>query len=75
MRYPHVDERDIRLMEMCREVARICISDEFKRLNRDLAKFYRKSGMKDAFLLAFQDSLFSMYTEMDDDHQLSIEYN
>lgn len=75
MRSPHVDERDIRLMELCREVALICISDEFKRLNRDLVKFYRKSGMPDAFLLAFQDSLFSLYTEMDDDRQLSFEYN
>ena len=59
-------------MEWCREVARICISEEFKRLNRDLLKFYRKSGMDDAFLLAFQDSLFS---EFDDDRQVSIEYN
>lgn len=62
-------------MEWCREVARICISEEFKRLNRDLLKFYRKSGMDDAFLLAFQDSLFSLFVEFDDDRQVSIEYN
>jgi hypothetical protein len=75
VRGPHVDERDERLMEWCREVARICVSDEFKRLNRDLLKFYRKSGVNDAFLLAFQDSLFSLFTESDDDHQVSFEYN
>jgi hypothetical protein len=62
-------------MEWCREVARICISDEFKRLNRDLVKFYRKSGMDDAFLLAFQDSLFSLFTEPHGDRQVSLEYN
>ena len=62
-------------MEWCREIARICISDEFKRLNRDLLKFYRKNGMDDAFLLAFQDSLFSLFVEFDDDRQVSIEYN
>ncbi|MCX7568567.1 hypothetical protein OS242_01115 [Tumebacillus sp. DT12] len=75
MRYPYVDERDTRLMEWCREVARICISDEFKQLNRDLVKFYRKSGKDDALMLAFQDSLFSMFTELDDDRQVSLEYN
>lgn len=75
MRYPHVDERDERLMEWCREVARICVSDEFKRLNRDLLKFYRKSGLDNAFLLAFQDSLFSLFTESDDDRQVSFEFN
>jgi hypothetical protein len=75
VRHPYVDERDERLMEWCREVARICISDEFKRLNRDLVKFYRKSGMDDAFLLAFQDSLFSLFTESDGYRQVSLEYN
>lgn len=75
MRYPYVDERDERLMEWCREVARICVSDEFKQLNRDLLKFYRKSGMTDPFLLAFQDSLFSLFTELDGDRQVLIEYN
>jgi len=62
-------------MEWCREVARICVSDEFKQLNRDLLKFYRKSGMTDPFLLAFQDSLFSLFTELDGDRQVLIEYN
>jgi len=62
-------------MEWCREVARICISDEFKQLNRDLVKFYRKSGQDDALVLAFQDSLFSLFTELDDDRQVSLEYN
>jgi hypothetical protein len=75
VRYPYVDERDERLMEWCREVARICISDEFKRLNRDLVKFYRKSGMDDARMLAFQDSLFSLFTELDDDRQVLFEFN
>ena len=62
-------------MEWCREVARICVSDEFKQLNRDLLKFYRKSGMDDAFMLAFQDSLFSLFTESDGDRQVSFEYS
>ncbi|KEO82980.1 hypothetical protein [Tumebacillus flagellatus] len=75
MRVPYVDERDEKLMEWCREVARICVSDEFKRLNRDLLKFYRKSGMDDPFLLAFQDSLFSLFTEGDENFQQSFEYN
>jgi hypothetical protein len=75
VRYPYVDERDERLMEWCREVARICVSDEFKRLNRDLLKFYRKSGLHDPFLLAFQDSLYSLFTELDEDRQVSLEYS
>jgi len=62
-------------MEWCREVARICVSDEFKQLNRDLLKFYRKSGMTDPSLLAFQDSLYSLFIEFDDDRQVSLEYN
>jgi len=75
VRYPYVDERDERLMEWCREVARICVSDEFKQLNRDLVKVYKKSGVTDPFLLAFQDSLFSLFTESDDDRQVSLEYS
>lgn len=75
MRNPYVDERDERLMEWCREVARICVSDEFKRLNRDLVKFYKKSGVDDVLLVAFQDSLFSLFTESDGDQQTSLEYN
>jgi hypothetical protein len=75
VRYPYVDERDERLMEWCREVARICVSDEFKQLNRDLIKVYKKSGATDPFLLAFQDSLFSLFTESDDDRQVLLEYS
>jgi hypothetical protein len=63
VRYPYVDRRDERLIELCREVARICISDEFKRLHREMVKLYRKSGVPDPHLVAFQDSLFSIFVE------------
>lgn len=63
MRYPYIDRRDERLSELCREVARICISEEFKRLHREMVKLYRKSGIGDPQLIAFQDSLFSIFME------------
>jgi hypothetical protein len=60
-------EHHERLLELCREVARICVSEEFKRLNSEMVKLYRKSGIRDASLVAFQDSLFSLIAEQSPD--------
>ncbi|MFC4768835.1 hypothetical protein [Effusibacillus consociatus] len=65
MKYPSVDSRDARLFHLCREVARICISEEFQRLNREMVKLYRKNGITDPYLVAFQDTLFSLFVETD----------
>lgn len=73
MKYPSVDVHDARLMQLCREVARICISEEFQRLNREMVKLYRKSGIRDPYLVAFQDSLFSLFVEADRDFEGSVE--
>lgn len=63
MKYPTVDSRDALLLQLCREVARICISEEFQRLNKEMLKLYRKSGVPDPHLVAFQDTLFSIFLE------------
>lgn len=73
MKYPSVDSRDARLFQLCREVARICISEEFQRLNREMVKLYRKSGITDPYLAAFQDALFSLFVEADSEFEGSVE--
>lgn len=73
MKYPTVDSRDARLFQLCREVARICISEEFQHLNREMVKLYRKSGVSDPYLVAFQDTLFSLFLESDSELESSPE--
>lgn len=73
MKYPTVDLHDARLFQLCREVARICISEEFQRLNREMVKLYRKSGISDPYLVAFQDTLFSLFLESDSESESSVE--
>jgi hypothetical protein len=63
VKYPTVDSRDALLLQLCREVACICISEEFQRLNKEMLKLYRKSGVPDPHLVAFQDTLFSIFLE------------
>lgn len=76
MKYPSVDARDARLFQLCREVARICISEEFQRLNREMVKLYRKSGITDPNLAAFQDTLFSLFIDSESQSENSLEpYN
>ncbi|BCJ85311.1 hypothetical protein [Effusibacillus dendaii] len=70
MKYPSVDSRDANLIQLCREVARICISEEFQRLNREMIRLYRKSGITDPYLAAFQDALFSLFVETDADYHV-----
>jgi hypothetical protein len=57
---------DRQLLLFCEEVALICHSREFRRLYKEMAKLYRKKGIRDPKVIAFQDSLFCLYTEQND---------
>lgn len=57
----NTDER--RLLDFCHDVAYICSSHKFRKLHKEMEKHYKKSGVKDASRIAFQDSLFSIYLE------------
>lgn len=54
---------DHQLFSLCQQAAIICTSREFKQLHKEMIKLYRNKGMKDAKIVAFQDSLFSLYLE------------
>ncbi|WP_202077175.1 hypothetical protein [Caldalkalibacillus salinus] len=54
---------DHRILTICQHVAVICHSKEFKQLNKEVRKLYKKNGVDDFKVLAFQDALFTMYME------------
>lgn len=54
---------DRQLSIFCQHAAEICTSKEFKRLNKEISKLYRKSGVSDFKVIAFHDSLYSLYLE------------
>jgi hypothetical protein len=69
-----MESHDNELLEFCGIVAQICVSDEFKRLFREIFRHYRKSGMENPKLQAYQDVLFAMVhqTEQEDSIRLKM---
>ncbi|GAB7388264.1 hypothetical protein BSNK01_21010 [Bacillaceae bacterium] len=63
MKLPTTDFQERRLSRFCHDVASICYSAEFKKLHKEMSKLYRRSGVKDAKRVAFQDSLFALFLE------------
>lgn len=63
--YPYTDRQDEELIELCRRVAHICVSHDFKTLHSEMLKWYKKSGVRDPHVIAFQDTLFSFFLESD----------
>ena len=59
-----VSERQLQVF--CHQAATICTSREFKQLQKEMVKIYRKKGISDAQLIAFQDSLFCLIMEQED---------
>ena len=57
-------ERQLQLF--CQQAAFICHSKEFKQLNKEMSKLYRRNGIHNFKIVAFQDSLFSLYLEVHD---------
>jgi hypothetical protein len=51
------------LYTFCQHAAQICNSREFKQLHKEISKLYRKQGIPDFRLIAFQDSLYTLYIE------------
>jgi hypothetical protein len=57
----HVSDKQLQFF--CQQAATICNSREFKQLHKEMVKIYRKKGIRDATVIAFQDSLFCLYIE------------
>ncbi|GAA0365770.1 hypothetical protein [Bacillus horti] len=57
---------DRQLYVFCQEAAQICHSKEFKQLHKEMAKLYRKKGVNNFKVIAFHDSLYSIYMEQHD---------
>lgn len=51
------------LYTFCQNAAKICNSREFKQLQKEISRLYRKQGVPDFRLIAFQDSLYTLYIE------------
>jgi hypothetical protein len=63
VKLPNANWEDERLILFFREVSTICCSQEFEKLHKEMSKLYRKSGIKNARQIAFQDTLFTIYIE------------
>jgi len=61
-----VNVTDRQVHYFCQQAASICMSREFKQLHKEMSKIYRKKGISDAPIVAFQDSLFSLFMEQND---------
>lgn len=57
---------DQQLQFFCQQAAIICTSSEFRQLHKEMSKLYRRRGIRDAKIIAFQDSLFCLYIEQHD---------
>ncbi len=71
VKFTIADEEDQHLLQFCHDIANICSSHDFKELRNEMEKLYKKSGVKDASRIAFQDTLFSIYLEQGSDANLS----
>lgn len=54
---------DDELHLFCLQAAMICNSKEFKQLHKEMLKMYRKLDIRHASVIAFQDSLYSLFVE------------
>jgi hypothetical protein len=54
------------LLIICEKVSHIYNSKEFKQLYKEMSKLYRKKGIRDPKIIAFQDTLFCLYSEQYD---------
>jgi len=57
------DSGEEEIRKFINEVAEICLSDEFINLKNELESLYFKNGIENALLTAFQDALFSIFTQ------------
>ncbi len=57
------DSGEEEIRKFINEVAEICLSDEFINLKNELESLYLKNGIENALLTAFQDALFSIFTQ------------
>lgn len=52
--------------EMVRRISTICVTGEFKRLQRQLEELYRRAGVTQPAVQAYQDALLSILAEDED---------
>lgn len=62
---------DQQLQLVCQQMAIVCTSRKFRKLNKEMVKLYRKKGISDPHVVAFQDCLFSLYLEQFDRNHYS----
>lgn len=55
--------QDQQLLEFCGVVARICMSNEFNKLFKEMIRYYKRSDVTNPKQKAYQDALFTMFHE------------
>lgn len=63
MGVPGFDAAEEEIKEWVRSVALIVLSEEFQELKSELEETYRRSGVEDPVITAFQDALYTFLAE------------
>lgn len=60
---PKVDSREEDFKKLLKQIARICLSEEFLSLRQELEGLYNNSDLENAMVAAFQDALYSILAQ------------
>ncbi|HEX3030980.1 MAG TPA: hypothetical protein VHS59_01865 [Bacillota bacterium] len=63
------DDRDEQLKKLVTQVSAICMSEEFRILQQELAQMYKRAHVENGELIAFQDALFSLLIQQESDEE------
>lgn len=63
------EDRDEQLNKLVVQVSAICMSEEFRILQQELAQMYARAKVENGELIAFQDALFSLLIQQESDQQ------
>ncbi|MGI5839594.1 MAG: hypothetical protein ACOX8W_08005 [bacterium] len=61
------DYREEQVRMIVDRISNICLSNEFHALREELEAIYERCGIEDAVVTAFQDALYTMLTQSEDE--------
>lgn len=64
------DYRDEQMRLIVDRISSICLSTEFHTLLEELEAIYKKCGMEDSTVTAFQDALYTMLTQNEEEYAI-----
>lgn len=60
------DSAEEGIRTLVRQIALICLSEDFQELKQELEQIYRQHGVEDPALTAFEDALYAFLAQEED---------